>query len=472
MLRRDIVLAAGGYRKAFGGCEDYDLWLRLSEQHDLMNLQEVLLRYRYHPMQVTARRAAEQRLAALVARHAAGLRRAGQADPSIGADRIDRSVLRRGGLDDTAVAQVLVGAAPPLVLSAPHPLTMKARRIVRPLARAALRRLSHRDAIGPGDAWAHRAMLRTDWGRDRIFVIIPSYRDPECQWTVRDLFAKAQYPDRVTVGIAWQLDSSEDAHCLVHETRPAQVRSLIFPPQKSFGCSWARHQCLRLWHGEEYALQIDSHMRFVDAWDVKMLEQLDQCASPRPLLTTRPLHYDPPDVLGEPYHATITAGDFDESGILHVGGALWPLADAPPRPTPTAFVAGGFIFGPARRLVEVPYDPYIYFFGEELNLSVRLWTAGWDLFVPSETLTYHYYAPNNRRTPWKDDIKSYKLNAPTMARLLHLLGMEPARDRRAITDIHRYGLGSARSIAAFERFAGVDFRARSVSDRARQGIFG
>jgi hypothetical protein len=150
----------------------------------------------------------------------------------------------------------------------------------------------------------------------------------------------------------------------------------MFRPQQTFGCSWARHQGLRLWQGMEYALQIDSHRRFVADWDVKMLDQLDQCSSARPLLTTRPLHYDPPDTWAEPFYATMIADDFDPCGLLNVGGALWPLADAPKQTVLTAFVAGGFVFGPARRLVEVPYDPHIYFFGEELNLSVRLWTAG------------------------------------------------------------------------------------------------
>ena len=34
-----------------------------------------------------------------------------------------------------------------------------------------------------------------------VFVAIPSYRDPELQLTVRDLFAKAECPDRIRVGI-------------------------------------------------------------------------------------------------------------------------------------------------------------------------------------------------------------------------------------------------------------------------------
>ena len=44
-----------------------------------------------------------------------------------------------------------------------------------------------------------------------IFVSIAAYRDPECQWTIWDLFKQAEQPDLVTVGVVWQIDAVEDA---------------------------------------------------------------------------------------------------------------------------------------------------------------------------------------------------------------------------------------------------------------------
>jgi glycosyltransferase involved in cell wall biosynthesis len=46
MMRRTAVLDLGGYRTEFLHAEDYDLWLRLSRNYDLVNLPEPLLRYR------------------------------------------------------------------------------------------------------------------------------------------------------------------------------------------------------------------------------------------------------------------------------------------------------------------------------------------------------------------------------------------------------------------------------------------
>jgi len=47
IMRREPVLAAGGYRSEFKNAEDYELWLRLARSHDLANVPEPLIRYRF-----------------------------------------------------------------------------------------------------------------------------------------------------------------------------------------------------------------------------------------------------------------------------------------------------------------------------------------------------------------------------------------------------------------------------------------
>lgn len=46
MYRRDEVLGIGGYRAAFNGAEDYDLWRRLAQTGSIANMNEVLTKYR------------------------------------------------------------------------------------------------------------------------------------------------------------------------------------------------------------------------------------------------------------------------------------------------------------------------------------------------------------------------------------------------------------------------------------------
>jgi hypothetical protein len=108
-MRRDVVLAAGGYRPIFSACEDYDLWLRLSELHDVSNTPEPLLRYRIHGNQVSSRRWVLQRLQVLAAQRAARLRRAGHPDPMHNYSRIDAATLRAIGVPRDDVSAALVG---------------------------------------------------------------------------------------------------------------------------------------------------------------------------------------------------------------------------------------------------------------------------------------------------------------------------------------------------------------------------
>jgi hypothetical protein len=62
MFRRNAVVTAGGYRSV-GPAEDYDLWVRLSESHQIGCLPDVLLRYRQNSAGVSMQSLSEQRSA-------------------------------------------------------------------------------------------------------------------------------------------------------------------------------------------------------------------------------------------------------------------------------------------------------------------------------------------------------------------------------------------------------------------------
>lgn len=301
----------------------------------------------------------------------------------------------------------------------------------------------------------------------RIFVNIASYRDTECQWTVRDLFDKAENPDRVFVGICWQFDPETDQECFLVETRTEQVRRVDFHASESRGVCWARAQSQRLWAGEEFTLQIDSHMRFVPAWDRILLEMYEACRNKRAVLSTYPTAYEPPDTLLPPLIATILPKEFDDKGMFRVRSTSVPPGDAPERPTPTSFIAAGYLFAPADVIREVPYDPHIYFQGEEITLAARLWTHGWDLFTPNRHVIYHDYTrrPEKARH-WEDDRNWVVLNEQSERRVRRLLSGAPINPEEeaddAFTDLKSFGLGSVRSLAEYEAFCGVRFRAGEI----------
>jgi glycosyltransferase involved in cell wall biosynthesis len=75
MMRRDAVVNGGGYREALRHAEDYDLWTRLSDGHELTNLSECLLSYRTHRGQVSWSQAEAQAMATLAVRALSAQRR-------------------------------------------------------------------------------------------------------------------------------------------------------------------------------------------------------------------------------------------------------------------------------------------------------------------------------------------------------------------------------------------------------------
>ncbi len=305
----------------------------------------------------------------------------------------------------------------------------------------------------------------------RIFVSIASYRDTECQWTVKDLFDKARHPERVFAGICWQFIAAEDADCFQLRTRPDQCRVIEVDAHESRGVCWARSRIQSLWAGEEYFFQIDAHSRFVPGWDEILLEMLRACPSERAVLSAYPATYTPPYSLGKNIVSVITPKEFDDRGLLAFGSRGTPVAEAPAQPVPTPYISAGTLFAPAAIIGEVPYDPHIYFTGEEITLAARLWTHGWDIYAPNKVTVYHEYSERpNKRRHWHDHKQWVEMSDRAVKRVRHLLDGEPCNDAKAVEDIARYALGTRRSLAQYEAFAGIDFRRKLIGGKTQDQI--
>jgi len=130
---------------------------------------------------------------------------------------------------------------------------------------------------------------------------------------------------------------------------------------------------------------------------------------------------------------------------------------------------------------EVPYDPHIYFFGEEITMAARLWTHGYDIYHPPRAVVYHYWDEgrrgrrthfNDHRNPHKSSAVSYaELNATSFARVRHLLGTGTSTNPAVLAELERYGLGTARSLKEYQDFCGVDSASRRIAPSAFEGHF-
>lgn len=102
VMRRDAFCNVGGYRAAFAPAEDYDLFLRMAEYFKLANLENVVVKYRLHPYQVSLRKRQQQTFGSLAAQATALLRRGGQPDPLSSVPEITSAVLAGLGVGEEA----------------------------------------------------------------------------------------------------------------------------------------------------------------------------------------------------------------------------------------------------------------------------------------------------------------------------------------------------------------------------------
>ena len=51
----------------------------------------------------------------------------------------------------------------------------------------------------------------------------------------------------------------------------------------------------------------------------------------------------------------------------------------------------------------VPFDPFLpwIFMGEEIIMSTRLWTSGYDIFSPSQSVVGHMYGRQHQPKFWE-----------------------------------------------------------------------
>lgn len=93
MMRRELIRKVGGYRSFYKHCEDYDLWLRLSEHAKIDNLDEVVLLYRRHGSSISMTNRENQTTGTFLAQAAWLLRHKGLPDPTDEWAAIDRRLL-------------------------------------------------------------------------------------------------------------------------------------------------------------------------------------------------------------------------------------------------------------------------------------------------------------------------------------------------------------------------------------------
>jgi hypothetical protein len=315
--------------------------------------------------------------------------------------------------------------------------------------------------------------------RASIFVSVAAYCDPMLGFTLRSAMAQADDPGRVFLGVVEQTLPADQLR-LQTPWSASQVRWARLHALEARGPCWARALAMSLYQGEDWFFQVDSHTWFEPGWDTRLLRWAQRCQAlnPRCLLSCYPNPFRME--AGEPYatvvgpqvlaHVVGDASQFQpDHPVLMFEGV--PVASA--EPVPGIHSGAGCLFGPGSVVDALPYDPQLYFHGEEQALALRAWTRGWDIFHIPGMPVYHLYhqagaAP--RPLHWSPEIdaqravQSSALTAAANQRLAALLW--------GGADLGVYGLGSQRTLADYAAFSGIDYPQRSIGPLARKARFG
>jgi len=309
-----------------------------------------------------------------------------------------------------------------------------------------------------------------------IHVQIASYRDYELLPTLRDLFFKSSGKHSINVGVIWQKAEDESVGEFANDSR---VKLATYDWNESRGLGWARSIVQKLYNGEDYVLQLDSHHRFGKDWDeilVNMIKSLET-QSAKPLLTAYAAGYDPKnDKALTPVPCKLLPRDFKQSGTIWQNPTPinnWQQLD---RPLRGLFVSGHYYFTLGSFVTDFPYDPDMYFAGDEITLTVRGYTAGYDIYHPHRCVVYHHYGRLDRSKHWGDHNDKEKssgkikqtwgeLDTYSKKRIRQLLGQENNN-----IDLGVFGLGSERSLDDFIRYSGMDTKRKIIHKDAIAGV--
>lgn len=307
----------------------------------------------------------------------------------------------------------------------------------------------------------------------KIFVSIASYCDELLFFTMKDCIEKASKPQNIFFGIVDQNESTQRDEIEKLEFKN-QIKYVYISHIDTFGVSWARNIAFSLWDGEEYLLQIDSHMLFEKDWDATLLDQYSDLKkiSKKPIITTYPYDFsfdenNTPTFIKPSGRTVLVLRPHPDTPLEENNATIRFRAEHKYTDAPVlgCHIAGGFIFTSSDFIEEIPYDPFLYFVGEEQSLSIRAYTRGWDIYHPIWIPLYHQY--KNKKVEYvsqhwhknvdnKRVLSSAYLKERTIKRVNRLLYGDGMKNSI-------YGVGSIRSMDEYIAFSGIDYKNKRIN---------
>jgi len=278
------------------------------------------------------------------------------------------------------------------------------------------------------------------------------------------MLENAKRPKNLRIGVARQFHPDDKFDDLSEFENDSRFRILNIPHEEAEGVCWARNLVQQLYKDEEYTLQIDSHMRFAPNWDdemIKMVKQLQKKGYKKPLLTGYVSSFDPDnDPQGRVQEPWQMAFDrfIPEGAVFFLPETIPGWRDMK-EPVPARFYSAHYAFTLGQFTKEVQHNPEYYFHGEEISISARAYTCGYDLFHSHKVLIWHEYTRKGRTKQWDDDKKWVDRNNKSHLLNRKLFGMDGLEQEGHDGP---FGFGTERSLRDYEKYSGLLFEKRAV----------
>ena len=241
--------------------------------------------------------------------------------------------------------------------------------------------------------------------KHKIYVSIASFMDKELFLTVENMLKTASFPSRIVPSIYSQDTEHPDLEKLFKEYKVKEYFYKRVHYTESRGVGKARSETYKnLSTDYRYNLQIDSHMRFVKNWDEKIISDYEEMQK---LWGTSVLTLYPPwyQISGnkEIYGKDVFLLDVvqSENEFLGFDAKYNEKRKCEKTGVDSGYFCGGFAFGLTDYFLKVPYDPNIFFNGEEQTMSLRFFQERIKLIANQEVYVYHDYEGTNRKRPWE-----------------------------------------------------------------------
>jgi hypothetical protein len=302
-----------------------------------------------------------------------------------------------------------------------------------------------------------------------IFIQIPSYRDFELNKTIASAVNNASGINNLSFGVHNCILFDGEIEVKTDYPEWVTINSATSIAPQNIGLQQARYLANEFYNGEDYYLQIDSHMRFVENWDASLVDGIFEYQGmglSKPLITQYPPEYmylDDGTETVKKYDAFYQCGISFEESIEQFKNTLIPTQTAKVSSNTCGYiksVSGGSIFT-LGEFSKIKPNQTIAFWGEEPLIAARAFTHGFDLVMPFSHAIFHLY--HSQQTFAK--VRRHHVWADFPEIWAELDAMSKTEYKKIFTErvIGDGALGCVRTLDEYEQFSGLNFRDGTIN---------